>query len=58
MTEYIVFGICLIGCGWSCYHEGVKQGTEATINILHDKKIIAYSEKGDIIPNPLFKDYK
>jgi len=40
------------------YKQGVREGAEATIDRLHQYKIISYNHKGDIVPNPMFKDYK
>lgn len=58
MIEYLIFTICLVGSSFMSYNQGVRQGAEATIEVLRKQKVIIYSEKGDIIPNPLFKDYK
>lgn len=50
----IVFCICVIGCGWSSYNlgykQGVRQGAENTVDLLHEQKIIRYNHKGEIMP--------
>ena len=50
----IVFFICIIGCGWSSYNlgfkQGIRQGAENTVDVLHEQKIIRYNHKGEIIP--------
>ena len=57
---FIVFAIVLAGCSWQSYNIGVQQGlSEGTIKaleILHDQKIISYDDKGNIIPNPFFRN--
>ena len=55
MFEYfIVFAICMAGASWTAYHQGVRQGTETMLEILHEQKIIAFDEQGNIKPNPFF----
>lgn len=58
MIEFIIFTICLTGCSFMSYKQGVVAGASATIDKLHDYKIISYNHKGDIVPNPMFEDYK
>ena len=45
-------------CGylcWASYREGLKEGAERVIQVLHEKKIISYDDTGQIYPNPFFK---
>lgn len=45
-------------CGFACYYaykEGLKEGANRTINILHEKKVIAYDDTGEIYPNPFYR---
>lgn len=58
MIEFVIFSICLAGCSYMSYKQGVREGAAATIDKLHHYKIISYNHKGDIVPNPMFKDYK
>tara|TARA_Y100001937_G_scaffold128784_1_gene207968 strand:- start:1842 stop:2015 length:174 start_codon:yes stop_codon:yes gene_type:complete len=52
--EYAIFFILLIGCGWSSYQlgvkEGVRAGAENTVDVLQSLNIISINKKGDIIP--------
>ena len=56
MIELYTFIIMLvaIGCAWSSYKIGRKEGAEAALEILYNKKIICYDDKGNIKPNPFF----
>ena len=47
----LVFGLT----GHWAYKEGIREGANRTINILHQKKVIAYDNEGEIYPNPFFK---
>ena len=40
--EHIIFLIVLLGCGWTSWRMGVKEGTEKTIDILYTMKIITF----------------
>ena len=54
-VEYILISLL---CGYACYHFyklGIKEGADRTINILHQQKIIAYDNRGEIYPNPFFE---
>lgn len=53
--EFILLSIAFgLGGHWA-YKEGIREGANRTINILHEKKVIAYDNKGEIYPNPFFK---
>tara|TARA_B100001093_G_scaffold198225_1_gene190526 strand:+ start:1796 stop:1993 length:198 start_codon:yes stop_codon:yes gene_type:complete len=54
MFEYIIFLICIMGCGYQAYHIGIRAGAEKTITKLHETKIIAFDRKGNITPNPFY----
>ena len=55
MFEYfIVFAICMGGASWTAYNQGIRQGTETMLEILHEQKIIRFDDKGNIRPNPFF----
>lgn len=56
--EYFIFFICVLGCGYTCWKAGIKEGAERAVDMLHRNKVISYTRNGEIIPNPLFKDYK
>tara|TARA_B100001113_G_C21039040_1_gene591463 strand:+ start:929 stop:1114 length:186 start_codon:yes stop_codon:yes gene_type:complete len=54
----IEFLLISILCGVAChnfYKVGIREGADRTINLLHDQKIIAYDNEGQIYPNPFFK---
>ena len=56
--EIIPFIIISIMCGylcWASYREGLKEGAERVIQVLHEKKVISYDDTGQIYPNPFFK---
>ena len=57
---FIVFAIVLAGCSWQSYNigiqKGLSEGTIKALEILHDQKIISYDDKGNIIPNPFFRN--
>jgi hypothetical protein len=45
-------------CGVACYHfyrQGIREGAERTIRVLHENKVIAYDNCGEIYPNPFFE---
>ena len=50
MIELYTFIIMLaaVGCAWSSYKIGRKEGAEAALEILYNKKIICYDDKGNI----------
>ena len=56
--SFIIFILCLAGCSWQSYGIGKKagltEGTEKALEVLHEQKIIAFDDKGNIIPNPFF----
>lgn len=55
MFEYfLIFAICMAGATWTAYNQGVRQGTETMLEILHEQKIIRFDDKGNIRPNPFF----
>ena len=54
MIEILIFVFCAIGMSWTAYKEGNKQGASNCLDLLHEKKIICYDNKGHIKPNPFF----
>tara|TARA_Y100000114_G_C11649198_1_gene273287 strand:+ start:46 stop:216 length:171 start_codon:yes stop_codon:yes gene_type:complete len=54
----MIFILCLAGCSWQSYaigkKNGLTEGTEKALEILHEQKIISFDEKGNIVPNPFF----
>lgn len=56
--SFIIFILCLAGCSWQSYtigkKNGLTEGTEKALEILHEQKIISFDEKGNIVPNPFF----
>ncbi len=49
-----VFLIFSAGIGYSCFKEGTKHGASSCLELLHEKKIICYDNRGHIKPNPFF----
>lgn len=56
MFEILGTGIilCCIGCAWSSYKIGLREGASNMLDLLHLQKIIAYDNEGNIKPNPFF----
>ena len=56
MYEIIVLGIvlCCAGCAWTSYKIGLREGAKNMLDLLQQQKIIAYTNKGNIKPNPFF----
>jgi len=54
IIEAIIFIICMAGSSYQAYRIGLKLGAEFTIDRLHDQHIIAYDNKGNIVPNKFF----
>lgn len=52
---FIIMGFCIAGASLQAYKIGVKTGSENTIDVLHEQKIISYDHEGNIVPNPYFK---
>lgn len=49
-----IFLVFSAGIGYSCFKEGTKKGAETCLELLHEKKIICYDNRGHIKPNPFF----
>jgi hypothetical protein len=52
------FILASIVTGYAClyyYKQGMKEGAERCIRVLHEQKVIAYDSTGEIYPNPFFK---
>lgn len=56
--EISYFIILSLLCGAAChyfYKQGIREGAERCIKVLHDKKVIAYDNTGEIYPNPFYR---
>ena len=53
-VEFAVFCIILWLASWQAYSQGVRTGTSATVDKLHEAKIIAFDNEGNIVPNMFF----
>jgi len=40
----IVFGICMLGCSWTAFNLGRRDGVEATVEYLIDQGVIEVSD--------------
>jgi len=52
------FLIVSLLCGAACVHfyrQGLREGAERCIRVLHEQKVISYDSDGEIYPNPFFK---
>jgi len=56
MYEILVITIvvCCIGCAWTSYKIGLREGASNMLDLLQKQKIIAYDNEGNVRPNPLF----
>lgn len=54
--QLICLAILIGGAAWNAYNLGIRAGTSACIDKLHEAKIICYDNKGNIKPNPFFLD--
>ena len=54
MIEFIIFALCMAGCSYQAFRGGIKEGAERTVDKLHQARIIAYDNKGNIVPNKFF----
>ena len=50
ITTLTILTICVAGASWTGYMQGLKRGSEATLTILEEKKLIRVHEDGDIEP--------
>lgn len=56
--EPSIFILISVATGFACHYawqEGIKEGVNRSLQILHKQKIIAYDNKGEIYPNPFFE---
>tara|TARA_B100001093_G_scaffold519544_1_gene609048 strand:+ start:717 stop:881 length:165 start_codon:yes stop_codon:yes gene_type:complete len=49
-TTFTILVICVAGASWTSYRKGLMNGSEATLEILEEKKLIRVREDGDIEP--------
>ena len=45
IEHFIIFSFCLIGGGWTAYHQGVKRGAEILLDMLEDQKVVRVLEE-------------
>lgn len=50
VEHFIIFTFCLIGGGWTAYHQGVKRGAEILLDMLEDQKVVKVLEDGSVEP--------
>jgi len=50
ITTLAIFTFCIAGATWTGYRQGLRNGSEATLTILEEKKLIRVLEDGDIEP--------
>ena len=53
-----IFILISLASGWFAYYAynlGIKEGVNRSLQVLRNKKIIAYDNKGEIYPNPFFE---
>ena len=55
-TQELILIACAFGFGYSCWKAGLKQGGATALELLREKKIITYDNKGDIKPNKFYQD--
>lgn len=48
MLEYIIIMLCLVGCSYTSYNLGVKNGCEGTLKELLKIKVIKVDDEGNI----------
>ena len=56
MIEYILIAILIGGASYTSYKIGLKAGAANAIEILHEERIVAFDQAGNIKPNPFYKD--
>ena len=47
VPSFVIFMFCLVGCGVQAFFLGKQTGVENTIQYLHDKGIIEFTETPD-----------
>lgn len=52
---FVLFLVTSVILAYRCYQDGVRQGAENALLVLHKQKIICYDNKGNIKPNPFFE---
>jgi hypothetical protein len=50
LEAFIIFAVCLAGGIYTSYVEGVKKGSETTLILLEEQKLIKVHEDGEIEP--------
>ena len=55
-AQVIITMICGIAFGYHMWKQGLREGGNRLLDILHEEKIIAYDHKGDIKPNPFWQE--
>ena len=54
--QFILLIIYASGACWIGWKAGIKKGAETVVEVLHQKKVIAYDNKGNIKPNPFWQE--
>ena len=54
-TTFILISIATGFATHYAWKQGIREGANRTISILHENKVIAYDNKGEIYPNPFFE---
>ena len=54
--QFILLIIYASGACWIGWKAGIKKGAETVVTVLHQKKVIAYDNKGNIKPNPFWQE--
>ena len=49
-TTFVILIVCVAGASLTGYMQGLKRGSEATLTILEEKKLIIVDEDGEITP--------
>ena len=50
LEAFAIFAVCLAGGIWTSYKQGLINGSEATLAILEEQKLIRVRDDGDIEP--------
>tara|TARA_B100000927_G_C16361281_1_gene427589 strand:+ start:543 stop:719 length:177 start_codon:yes stop_codon:yes gene_type:complete len=54
IVEFILLILLAVVSCYQCYNAGIKEGAVRTVDKLHEAKIIAFDNEGEIYPNPFF----
>ena len=54
-TTFILISIATGFATHYAWKQGITEGVARSLQVLHENKIIAYDNKGEIYPNPFFE---